>query len=472
MEFFNQAKAVRLKSFHDRYLAADKDGETVRQSRDGSSGGARWTVEYIQGDNHHIRLKSCYGKYLTASEEPFMLGMAGKKVIQDMPASGKDIAIDWEPRTEGFLVKLRTRRGKFLRANERMPPWNNSVTHGISHRTVTQDWLLWEVEVMGILENNLLDYISPAPSSFGTQLHGASRRSDTGSQMSAMDIFEKAKSVRLRSHHDKYLTADNDEESVSQERNGTINNAKWTVEIVGHSNVIRLKSCFGKYLTASNLPFFLGMTGKKVLQTLPERLDSSVEWEPIREGVQVRLRTRYGQYLRANGGVPPWRNHITHDIPLRTSTQDWILWGVDVVQIRSVPDPAPPPLQLQQQPSDQSETAPNSEPGSPTSPKLTSQEPDDSFRGSAVKNEGRVIHYRVAMNVDGNVDENEELSFTFKGCMVEELKNRLEEETGLTDIQVCSRNPLNGKFYPLRLHLPPNNTEMHVVVVPSASGRG
>lgn len=190
-----------------------------------------------------------------------------------------------------------------------------------------------------------------------------------------MDIFEKANSVRLRSHHDKYLTADDDEETVSQERNGTVNNAKWTVEIVGHSNVIRLKSCFGKYLTASNLPFFLGMTGKKVLQTSPERLDSSVEWEPIREGVQVRFRTRYGQYLRANGGVPPWRNHITHDIPLRTSTQDWILWDVDVVQIR-VPDPAPPPLQRrqQQQPSDQSETAPDSEPGSPTSPKLTSQE--------------------------------------------------------------------------------------------------
>lgn len=482
---------MRLKSLHDRYLAADEDGETVRQSRDGSSGGARWTVEIIPGNNHHIRLKSCYGKYLTASEEPFLLGMAGRKVIQDMPESVNDAAIDWEPRTEGFLVKLKTRRGKFLRANGRMPPWNNSVTHGIPHRNVTQDWLLWEVDVMDILKTNSQDYISPASSSFGLQLYGASPCSSIGSQLvvsflcgglstareSAMDIFEKANSVRLRSHHDKYLTADDDEETVSQERNGTINNAKWTVEIVGHSNVIRLKSCFGKYLTASNLPFFLGMTGKKVLQTSPERLDSSVEWEPIREGVQVRFRTRYGQYLRANGGVPPWRNHITHDIPLRTSTQDWILWDVDVVQIR-VPDPAPPPLQRQQQqqqqpPSDQSETAPDSEPGSPTSPKLTSQEePDDSFRGSPVKNEGRVIHYRVAVHEDGNADENEELSFTFKGCMVEELKNKLEEETGLVGIQVCSRNPLNGKFYPLRLHLPPNNAEMHVVVVPSASGRG
>ncbi|KAJ6370034.1 hypothetical protein OIU76_028324 [Salix suchowensis] len=139
--------------------------------------------------------------------------------------------------------------------------------------------------------------------------------------------------------------------------------------------------------------------------------------------------------------------------PGEVQDADWILWDVDVVQIR-VPDPAPPPMQRQQQqqpPSDHSETAPDSEPGSPASPKLTSQEePDDSFRGSPVKNEGRVIHYRVAVHEDGNVDENEELSFTFKGCMVEELKNKLEEETGLVGIQVCSRNPLNGKFYPLR----------------------
>jgi hypothetical protein len=194
-----------------------------------------------------------------------------------------------------------------------------------------------------------------------------------------MDIFEKATSVRLRSHHDKYLTADDDEETVSQERNGTIRNAKWTVEIVGNSNAIRLKSCFGKYLTASNLPLLLGMRGKKVLQTLPAgRLDSSVEWEPIREGIQVRLRTRYGQYLRANGGVPPWRNHITHDIPHRSSTQDWILWDVDVVEIR-VQDLTPPPPPRQRRPSDQIETAPNYEPSSPTCisttpPKLTRQE--------------------------------------------------------------------------------------------------
>jgi hypothetical protein len=99
--------------------------------------------------------------------------MAGKKVVQDMPVSVKDTAIDWEPRTEGFLVKLKTSRGKFLLANGRMPPWRNSVTHDTPRRTVTHDWVLWEVDVMDLLET-----ILPA-----SQLSGASPLSDTGSQL-------------------------------------------------------------------------------------------------------------------------------------------------------------------------------------------------------------------------------------------------------------------------------------------------
>ncbi|EHA8592173.1 hypothetical protein COCNU_contig69332191G000010 [Cocos nucifera] len=157
-----------------------------------------------------------------------------------------------------------------------------------------------------------------------------------------MDLFHRARVVRLRSHHDKYLTADEDEEHVCQDRNGASRNARWTVEIVdGPAPVLRLKSCYGRYLTASNDPFLLGVTGRKVLQTVPSRLDSSVEWEPIHDGVQVKLKTRYGHFLRGNGGLPPWRNSITHDIPHRTATQDWILWDVDVVDILPSPSSSP-----------------------------------------------------------------------------------------------------------------------------------
>uniref|UniRef100_A0A2N9IDY2 Uncharacterized protein n=1 Tax=Fagus sylvatica TaxID=28930 RepID=A0A2N9IDY2_FAGSY len=279
-----------------------------------------------------------------------------------------------------------------------------------------------------------------------------------------MEFFQKAKVVRLRSHHDKFILADDDEESVSQDRNGSVKNARWTVEFAENASVLRFKSCYGKYLTASNMPFLLGMTGKKVLQTLPKRLDSSLEWEPIREGFQVRLKTRYGQYLRANGGVPPWRNSITHDIPHRTATQDWVLWDVDLVEIRR----PSPPRQPVSQPASRtdslaSEASSKIELVSPNSGEELNDELD---HGSPVKSEGRIIYYNVA-NEKGDVDdESERLSFTFKGSGVEELKGKLKEETGLSDFLVCSRNPLNGELYPIRLHLPPNNTDLHVVVVP------
>nr|DAD36229.1 TPA_asm: hypothetical protein HUJ06_006869 [Nelumbo nucifera] len=125
-----------------------------------------------------------------------------------------------------------------------------------------------------------------------------------------MEIFHKAKAIRLQSHHEKYLFAEEDKKSVSQDRNDSSRNAKWGVEFVEGGNYVRLKSCYGRYLNASNEAFLLGMTGKKVLQTTPRKLDSSVEWEPIKEG-----------------------NSITHDITHRIATQDWNLWDVDVVEI-------------------------------------------------------------------------------------------------------------------------------------------
>ncbi|KAE9449229.1 hypothetical protein C3L33_18873, partial [Rhododendron williamsianum] len=256
-----------------------------------------------------------------------------------------------------------------------------------------------------------------------------------------MELFEKAKTVRLRSHHDKYLLAEEDQESVCQDRQGSIQRAKWTVEFVdGVDGVVRLRSCYGKYLTATDEQVLLGVTGRKVCQTLPRKLDSKVDWEPIRDGFQVRLKTRYGNYLRANGGLPPWRNSITHDIPHRHT--DWIMWEVDIVELR----PEQPPPQLPPPP--------------PSS---------GSVGGTSAKSEGRVIYYSVVED-DVKIEEGrEEPSFHFKGHGLEELTAKLEEETGLEDVIVCVRNRWNGKLYPLRLDLPPNNATMHIVVVPSSS---
>ncbi|KAL3525972.1 hypothetical protein ACH5RR_014344 [Cinchona calisaya] len=274
-----------------------------------------------------------------------------------------------------------------------------------------------------------------------------------------MEFFKKAKSVRLRSHHQKYLLAESDEETVVQDRCGTSKNAKWTVEMVeGVENVLRLKSCYGKYLTAKEDHFLLGMTGQKVVQSLPRKLDSEVEWEPIREGFQVRLKTRYGNYLRANGGLPPWRNSITHDIPHRH--HDWILWEIDIVEIR----PESPKKIERSESLDEELSSSSFQLRTPSQ-----LESCDSFGGSTIKYEGRIIYYSVADD-EGTVNEEiEEHSFKFKGQNVEELTQKLEEETELKDITVCSKNKINGKLYPLRLGLPPNDATMHVVVVPSTS---
>lgn len=152
-----------------------------------------------------------------------------------------------------------------------------------------------------------------------------------------MEFFTKTKAVKLRSHLEKYLIADEDLETARQTRHGSSRKAAiWFVELVDEkSHVIRLKSCYGRYLTASDMPFLLGMTGKKVIQTeLSENnFDNwKLEWEPIRDGFQVKLKSWCGKFLRANGGTPPWRNSATHDEPHTGSTRKWILWDIEAVQ--------------------------------------------------------------------------------------------------------------------------------------------
>jgi len=148
-----------------------------------------------------------------------------------------------------------------------------------------------------------------------------------------MEFFQKAKYVRLRSQHGKYLWADDDKQSVSQRRDGAKQNAKWKVEVVEGSSLVRLKSCYDCYLTASSILFLLGTTGRKVLQTKPLEYESFIEWKPIRDGYRAKLKIQNGSYLRANPGLPPWRNSVTHDIPHRTVTRDWILWEVEITEI-------------------------------------------------------------------------------------------------------------------------------------------
>ncbi|KZV49901.1 hypothetical protein F511_41273 [Dorcoceras hygrometricum] len=508
MEFFKEAKAVRLRSHLNKYLAADDDQVSTRQSRNGAARRSRWLVELVDGNSHVVRLKSCFNRYLTATSDHFLLGMTGHKVLQTSPDNPeKDFTIEWQPIRDGFQVKLRAFGGTYLRANGGTPPWRNSVTHDNPHAAATHDWVMWDVEAVEVPEDeatvdywslvssfsSVSDEISGLELEFDSPVSVRSGLSDSASpsprfsmkkklsskfsipRTPAMDLFQNAKTVRLKSCHEKYLTAEEDEQSVTQDRNGASRYCKWTVEFVENSdNIIRLKSCFNKYLTASNQPFLLGMTGRKVIQTRPSRLDSSLEWEPIRENGAVKLKTRYGQFLRANGGLPPWRNSVTHDIPHRTATQEWILWEVHVVDIlmeQSAEVKPPPPLSVGKEELFASETSsPSTTTPSPSPASFSGRESNESLVSSPPKgSEGRLIYFHVADEY-GEVDEGfEELCVSFKGNDVHELTARLAAELGLEGITVCHRSPLNGKLHPLRLQLPPNNGTMHVVVLPPPS---
>ncbi|XP_059284741.1 uncharacterized protein LOC132038031 [Lycium ferocissimum] len=324
-----------------------------------------------------------------------------------------------------------------------------------------------------------------------------------------MEFLHKAKYVRLKSHHMKFLHANSDQKNVFQHRHRTSKTAKWTVEFPeGVDNVVRFKSCYGKYLMATDEQFLLGVTGLKVVQNLPIKLDSSIEWEPIKvESSLVKLKTSYGKYLRANGGLPPFRNSITHDVPYRH--QDWILWEVDIIELlpeppknisqpeslhddlespknisqsKSLRDDLEPPKSISQSRSlHDNVEAPKSVPQQPES---LDDDLNSSFRltfsrrssnieprvdASKSKSEGRVIYYYVADEI-GNVNDTVEgPSFQFKNQGLKELTQKLEEETGLNNVTLCLRNKLNGKLYPLRLELPPINATMHVVVMPASS---
>ncbi|KAG8383130.1 hypothetical protein BUALT_Bualt05G0152700 [Buddleja alternifolia] len=497
MEFFKKSKAIKLKSHLNKYLVADDDQISTRQSRGGAARRARWTVELVDTNSQVIRLKSCHNRYLTASGESFLLGMSGHKVLQTLPENHeKDLTIEWQPIRDGFQVKLRAFGGTFLRANGGTPPWRNSVTHDSGGAMN-----VWDVEAVEVTEDEaaaeywsmvssfsaVSDEISGLEFGYGSPVSVRSSFSGSASpsprwlsfkkspsipitRTPAMDLFHNAKAVRLKSAHGKYLTAAADEESVTQDRNGSAKSAKWSVEFVETSdNIIRLKSCYGKYLTASNLPFLLGMTGRKVMQTAPKRLDSSVEWEPIRENGAVKLKTRYGQFLRGNGGLPPWRNSVTHDIPHRTATQEWICWEVHVVEIRAA-ETAPPLVVGKEDCFESESSSPTTSYSSKSAASFSRQESNDSLVSSPPKgSDGRLIYFHITDEYAEIEEGFEELCITFKGNRVDELTKRLEGELGIDGITVCTRSPLNGKLYPLRLQLPPNNTTMHVVVVPPSS---
>ncbi|CAH8390899.1 unnamed protein product [Eruca vesicaria subsp. sativa] len=515
MELFTNGNTVKLRSHLDKYLVAENDQKHIRQSRKG--GYTRlsvWTVETVVGKPNLIRLKSCHGTYLTASSKPLLLGMTGEKVTQTESSNNPmDMQTHWEPEADGVSVKLKSWCGKWMKANGGSPPWRNTVTHDEPQTSRTKNWLRWDVIAVDDLGNMTDGYessvsspVSPSLTSLGfwsapgSPVNAAKSKKGLGrfasfglrsmpprwtptklktlsfkekETVSAMEIFQNAKAIRIRSSHNRFLAAKDDEVTVKQKKKGSTKNTQWTIEPVrGSNNVIRLKSCYGKYLTAINERFLIGAKGKKVIQLMPIQLDSSVEWEPVREGSKILLKTRNGRYLRANTGPPPLRKSVTHN-KRHSATQESISWEVDVVEILRNPlfmeemEVTPSPKKSRTPPPHRKPSKSPLSVSHTMTPSFVSDISDSYYAESPLKPDGRTIYYRIA-----NKRHVEEKStgghvFSFKGTTVAELTQILREETCLEDVVVCTRSPLNGKLLPLRLQLPPNNEPLHVVLVPS-----
>ncbi|KAK8314329.1 hypothetical protein V6Z12_D01G164000 [Gossypium hirsutum] len=274
-----------------------------------------------------------------------------------------------------------------------------------------------------------------------------------------MELFTEAKVVKLRSHLEKYLVADDDQETLVPDK----------------PYVIRLKSCHGKYLAATDIPFLLGMTGKMVLQTVPDKMDWKLQWKPIREGFKIKLKSWCGKFLPTNKWVlwdvevGEYSESLSYSrvfMEYLLSTSSFFPESEEVLEAFSddslASSPPSPVSVVSSLKSPRSSVVPT---GSRESAKLSS----DFYLDSPPESKGRTICYHVADD-SGEVDDEamEGHSFSFKGNGVDELTHKLKQETGLEDVVVCARSPLNGELFPLRLRLPPNNLDMHVVVVPLA----
>ncbi|KAH7847880.1 hypothetical protein Vadar_031254 [Vaccinium darrowii] len=162
-----------------------------------------------------------------------------------------------------------------------------------------------------------------------------------------MELFRKAVTVKL-SHDNMYLVAKDDQESVCLEREGASKNAIWVVELVNgkkEKNYVCFRSCYDKYLTASNMLLRPSSRERKVLQTLPKQAEpSATNWEPIKDDFfSWQFQTPSGSFLRRNWGLPPIWNPVTHDIP-RPMRMHKIVWEIEVLESLSFSYPLPLPF--------------------------------------------------------------------------------------------------------------------------------
>ncbi|RCV17034.1 hypothetical protein SETIT_3G186500v2 [Setaria italica] len=150
MEFFENARSVRLKSHLGTYLCAADDAEAVSHGYRRNSRGTVWTVEPV-GDEY-VRLQGQRGLYLGADDPAAALDAATPScgVVQGLPSTPNDSAFLWTPRRElgergAGCLTLSGPLGRLLRASFGETPRDNAVTLDFE---VGQEESTWVVEVV------------------------------------------------------------------------------------------------------------------------------------------------------------------------------------------------------------------------------------------------------------------------------------------------------------------------------------
>ncbi|XP_052156473.1 uncharacterized protein LOC127774269 [Oryza glaberrima] len=249
-----------------------------------------------------------------------------------------------------------------------------------------------------------------------------------------MEVFENARSVRLRSHLGTYLCAadvgDGGGEAVTHGYRRNCRGTVWAVETSG-DDYVRLQGNRGLYLCATELPAALdgGCRGSAaccwVIQagSPPSPNDGAFLWTPRREGEHLTLTGLYGRLLRARFGLTPRENAVTVD---RDAAPEESSWVVEVVPESE----APPPPRCRALSCDARLEAATSE-------------PDTASTTAFVR------------------------FYSTKEQSLAALRRRLEEEARREDFVVCRRRcaaPPPGLF-PVVLDLPPGNRDMEFVLV-------
>ncbi|XP_065008971.1 uncharacterized protein LOC135639124 [Musa acuminata AAA Group] len=162
-----------------------------------------------------------------------------------------------------------------------------------------------------------------------------------------MEFFEGAMTVRLQSCHGTYLVVDEHWHRVMLRSDRFCDGARWTVVIVTDASGqrrLRLRSFYGRYLAphpTDDSIFF----GRKVML---DDLGPGVNWEPLRENSDVRLRCVFNQFLRADSVNLTWREPVTVDYRSILGIRRRFLWRVEAIGVAPVPLPQSwrPPTQL------------------------------------------------------------------------------------------------------------------------------